>query len=109
MNILYSFLLVTILWSCSKSADNTPVRKPSVSFSYDYVSYSGSPGAIKFFNSSVNATTYAWDFGDGQSSTEKEPVNVYKKRGKYKVTLTAKGPGGENNYFYEISVDNLPA
>ncbi|QHW01236.1 PKD domain-containing protein [Spirosoma endbachense] len=56
-----------------------------------------------------NSNASAWDFGDGQSPTEKEPVNDYKKRKKYKVTLTAKGPGGENNFSYEISVDNLPA
>lgn len=97
------FLIISILYSCSGS-QVAPVSRPSVSFSYDYVDRFNSPGAVKFYNSSVNATSFVWDFGDGQSSTEKEPINVYKNRGKYKVTLKAKGPGGENSFTYEISV-----
>jgi gliding motility-associated-like protein len=31
--------------------------------------------------------TYAWDFGDGQSSTQKNPVNVYSGAGPYNVKL----------------------
>ncbi|MBN2892865.1 MAG: PKD domain-containing protein [Bacteroidales bacterium] len=32
--------------------------------------------------------TYNWDFGDGQTSTEKEPVHLYTTPGKYTVVLT---------------------
>lgn len=31
--------------------------------------------------------TYHWDFGDGSTSTEKEPVHVYNSTGKYTVKL----------------------
>ncbi|MCP4524268.1 MAG: PKD domain-containing protein [Candidatus Gracilibacteria bacterium] len=32
-------------------------------------------------------SSYLWDFGDGQTSTEANPTHSYKKKGVYKVTL----------------------
>lgn len=37
--------------------------------------------------SSTNATTFHWDFGDGQTSTEKNPLHVYAASGSYDVVL----------------------
>lgn len=37
---------------------------------------------------STDASTYYWDFGDGTTSAEINPVHKYTKRGKYQVTLT---------------------
>ncbi len=34
------------------------------------------------------ATSYLWDFGDGTTSTERDPVHAYEKSGTYQVTLT---------------------
>lgn len=42
-----------------------------------------------FTNTSVGATTYAWDFGDGNTSTTTSPVHEYDAAGTYTVTLTA--------------------
>ncbi|MCG6188606.1 PKD domain-containing protein [Maribellus maritimus] len=44
---------------------------------------------------SANVDTYLWDFGDGNTSTETEPIHTYGSGGEYTVTLTVKGPGGE--------------
>ncbi|KIF71185.1 glycosyl hydrolase [Streptomyces sp. AcH 505] len=38
--------------------------------------------------------TYAWDFGDGTTSTEPNPAHPYKKNGTYTATLTATDPAG---------------
>lgn len=38
--------------------------------------------------------TYSWDFGDGGTSTEANPVHKYRKNGTYTATLTAKDPSG---------------
>lgn len=42
-----------------------------------------------FTNKSYNATRYAWDFGDNQSSTEINPVHQYNVTGTYDACLTA--------------------
>lgn len=44
---------------------------------------------INFTNLSISSTDYSWDFGDGNSSTAKDPSNVYETEGTYTVTLTA--------------------
>ncbi len=43
---------------------------------------------VAFANQSDNATSYSWDLGDGNTSTEIDPVNVYPGEGSYTVTLT---------------------
>lgn len=49
---------------------------------------------LKFVNRSQNATSYAWDFGDGETSTEQNPEHTYAEAGAYVVTLTVTGPTG---------------
>ena len=38
--------------------------------------------------------SYAWDFGDGKTSTDKNPTHAYDKKGVYTVTLTVKNADG---------------
>lgn len=47
------------------------------------------PDSIYFFNLSTNATTTSWDFGDGGTSTQANPVYTYSTPGIYTVTLIA--------------------
>lgn len=42
-----------------------------------------------FANLSTSATSYAWDFGDGNTSTDIDGANTYPGEGSYTVTLTA--------------------
>ncbi|MFA5782710.1 MAG: N-acetylmuramoyl-L-alanine amidase, partial [Bacteroidales bacterium] len=42
-----------------------------------------------FTNSSAGATSYFWDFGDGNTSTDVSPWNIYSAAGDYTVTLIA--------------------
>jgi hypothetical protein len=39
--------------------------------------------------------TWRWDFGDGESSTERHPVHRYKQAGEYVVNLYIRGPAGQ--------------
>lgn len=59
------------------------------------------PLTVSFNNSSLNSTggtsniTYAWDFGNGQTSTDKDPAAVtYTTEGSYVVSLTVTEAGG---------------
>ncbi len=47
-----------------------------------------------FNNSSTNAVSYLWDFGDGNTSTEESPIHVYATPDTYTVTLTATSAEG---------------
>lgn len=54
------------------------------------------PLPVQFENKTTGtASSYHWDFGDGASSTEKEPLHVYENPGVYSVTMKATGDGGE--------------
>ncbi len=41
-------------------------------------------------------SSWRWEFGDGQTSTEQHPVHRYGKEGNYVVTLEVQGPGGKD-------------
>jgi len=46
--------------------------------------------------SSGGPTTWAWDFGDGQGSTQQNPAHVYGGPGTFQVTLTAGNGSGSS-------------
>jgi len=46
---------------------------------------------VTFTNSSNGGTKFAWEFGDSQTSTDKNPTHVYQNEGQYAVTLMVDG------------------
>jgi PKD repeat protein len=54
------------------------------------------PVTVKFTNKSTGTvTSWLWDFGDQQTSTDRKPSpHTYSTGGTYTVKLTAEGPGG---------------
>ncbi|MCB2220544.1 MAG: PKD domain-containing protein [Bacteroidetes bacterium] len=49
--------------------------------------YGGVQGRVKFQNNSIFASHYLWDFGNGNTSTVPDPVEVYEYDSTYTVTL----------------------
>ncbi|MFZ9956754.1 MAG: gliding motility-associated C-terminal domain-containing protein [Flavobacteriales bacterium] len=47
-----------------------------------------------FINKSDGATSFLWDFGNGEVSTEKNPSYTYKETGRYKISLVAINASG---------------
>lgn len=75
------FLLFSVIFlACNK--------KPVVDFSWDPVTPKIGQ-VISFSNKSTNAKSYNWDFGNGSTSKDKEPQQVYNLVGDYVITLTA--------------------
>ena len=74
-------------------ADEPPIPgpKPEASFSMQM-----DGRTVTFTNTTENGETYLWDFGDGNTSTEKDPVHTYASDGIYMITLTASNPNGES-------------
>lgn len=58
--------------------------------------YSDDGLQVAFTALTHSATSWQWDFGDGNSSAEKEPVHVYDEGGYYLVTLTASDASGNS-------------
>ena len=55
------------------------------------------PLTVQFTDLSIGPpTSYAWDFGDGGTSTEANPSHVYSAGGTYTVKLTVKNSGGSH-------------
>ena len=46
-------------------------------------------GKVTFINTSENADSFLWEFGDGTTSTIKDPVKTFTETGDYLVTLTS--------------------
>ncbi|AKB41640.1 PKD domain-containing protein [Methanosarcina mazei] len=51
------------------------------------------PLAVQFSDNSSYTESVEWDFGDGDSSTERNPVHTYSEAGLYSVSLIATGNG----------------
>ena len=52
---------------------------------------------LEFFDSSIgNPTAWTWNFGDGGSSTEEDPVYAYAEEGIYTVSLTVASAAGSD-------------
>ncbi len=90
--LITALLVLITLQSCENNilpeigsvADKTP---PKAQFSAsenagDYLTF-------EFSNQSASAITFAWDFGDGNSSTDENPSNTYPAEGTFNVKLTA--------------------
>jgi PKD repeat protein len=53
------------------------------------------PLTVKFQDKTPGSvTSRTWDFGDGGTSTQKNPNHTYQTAGTYAVTLRVEGPGG---------------
>lgn len=81
--------------------------KPKVGFKADTFACAGYQ--IKFTNFTPNAASYLWSFGDGETSTQKNPFHIYKNNGRYTVSLTAYGDGCDSTMILKdyVHVDNL--
>jgi PKD repeat protein len=56
------------------------------------------PGAnVSFNNTSSNATSYIWDFGDGNTSADLHPTHTYTSTGKYTLKLIAQNTSCGND------------
>ena len=99
--LLSILFLVFITISCDEELpgegsipDLTP---PSADFSYS--PSDGDYKEILFSNLSISASGFAWDFGDGATSTDKNPTHSYAVDGTYNVKLTASDNNGLTSDF----------
>lgn len=59
-------------------------------------------GIVTFSNSTAGASSYLWDFGDGSTSTQQNPVHNYLTTGQFTVSLTSTNNQSCSNTYSEI-------
>ncbi len=97
------------IWDISYAHYHDPSLEPDVvSFFVDF-SFSVEERTVTFENNSREATSYSWDFGDGNTSAEENPVHTYAEDGTYTVVLTGTGPAGTKEATQNVTIDtNFP-
>ncbi len=103
MNFKTTFLLIpslTLLLFACKEETNVPVASFSVDKTTAYVGEN-----VNFTNTSVDAVSYVWNFGDGKATTaNKNPTYAFDDIGTYTVTLKALNEDGSNETSTDIVV-----
>jgi len=99
--LLMALLLLTLMAisSTALAASEKPVAdfySPEIN-NQDNIRQIEPNALISFFdNSTGSPTSWLWDFGDGNISTEQNPTHVYGAMGGYTVNLTVKNAVGSN-------------
>lgn len=71
------------------AANSTITILPQPTANFDYENPEPLDGTVVFTNLSSLADSYQWNFGNGNHSTEENPVETYEGDGEYTVTLIA--------------------
>lgn len=77
-------LFLVIISSCSSDSVDKGVFPLSA-----VISHSVDDKKVAFQGLTHSAVSWSWDFGDGQTSNEQNPVHIYKSGGYYTAILTA--------------------
>lgn len=103
---IYSLLILLISFvSCDLSSEDGINLNGELKANYTFVKETEA-GTVTFINTSNNADSFEWDFGDGTSSTTISPTKVYTETGEYLVKLTAKNnlTGQSNSFSSTVSI-----
>jgi PKD repeat protein len=93
--VLTAGILAAVLSGCENLPTANFTFDPSEVTVYDEVT---------FTNTSTEADSYAWDFGDGSTSFDANPTHVYKSAGTFTVKLVATNKDGDTEVQKEIVV-----
>lgn len=86
----YTIKLVSNFGACKDSVEKpiTVLDQPLAEFTAINNKGCKVPATVNFTNTAVGATSYLWDFGDGNTSTAANPAHTYTSFGNYTVRLT---------------------
>lgn len=102
--IIYYCFVVTLLFII-----NSCQKKPEAMFDIDETDYLSGLREhrdleiyypVKFINKSTDSESYIWDFGDGNTSNDRNAEHKYENAGIYSVKLTAISENGKKSTDY---------
>lgn len=104
---------VTLIVTDANGCKDTVVKTAFINIGATQASFTppgsacvGSP--FTFTNTSIGATTYGWDFGDGGISTATNPTYTYTAAGTYTVTLIAQSANCADTTTQTVTVNPKP-
>ena len=106
-NLPFLLLIYSGLIVCGFSCTNEDAR-PTFPLSAE-IFHSVDGKQVAFTALTHSAVNWSWDFGDGTTSTEKDPVHVYEEGGYFIATLTATdGSGNAVTKEVKLALDLTP-
>jgi PKD repeat protein len=88
---------------CGQASDSEVIRVYRTS--YSWTPHPDDPATITFRETSEGTpTVFFWDFGDGYTSWERNPVHIYARPGTYHVGLTISGEHGKGTAVKAITI-----
>jgi PKD repeat protein len=90
------------IWKGTKGGNTAPIA---------HFSYTTNGANVSFSNTSTNATSYLWNFGDPNSgaantSTATNPYHYFANSGNYKIQLTVTNCQGSHTYTQTVQICN---
>ncbi|MGB9940355.1 S-layer protein domain-containing protein [Methanosarcina sp.] len=101
--ILQIFTALLVLGLFCGAATAAPIADFTANITEGYL-----PLSVAFQNQSENATSWQWDFGDGNTSIDQNPTNTYTSAGKHQVSLTVTDANGTSNTKNDVYINVLP-
>ena len=67
------------------------------------------PQRLNFTNTSETASSFLWDFGDGNTSSDENPVHTYSNAGTYQISQSIVGPINTDTKTIDYTVNTIPS
>ncbi|NHF59524.1 hypothetical protein FK220_009240 [Flavobacteriaceae bacterium TP-CH-4] len=101
--LVFIFTLAVSFFGCDED-DDANLPKVVAGFTF---TQNGDTGTVTFINISEEASSYKWDFGDGDTSTEINPVKTFAS-GTFTVKLEASNVAGASDTFEDEITISIP-
>ncbi len=95
---LLLFLLIPLLLVACKQ------NEPEEAYPLASFEYTQNGMTVSFANKSLNANSFLWSFGDGSTSSEKDPIHTYTQEGEYTISLSVKNKTKTNQNTKQIII-----
>lgn len=99
---IFPLMLIIGLLSCTSCTNEDKAGKDIPAAAFTMASRSFVEDAVQFTSTSYGGGggySFAWNFGDGEKSTEENPTHIYEDKGVYIVTLKITDKNGNTNIY----------